>query len=77
VEEGGMIATDRFRKCACDGKKAFATFSEAKLAADRRKGRNVYHCQFCNRFHVGAVQDKKDFRRELFTKAELVDEIKS
>jgi len=39
----------------CDGKEPFADKAIANRAARRKKGRNVYRCQHCKQWHVGAV----------------------
>jgi hypothetical protein len=48
---------DTYRASACDGKVAFATFTQAQLIAvrgtRRGKSRQVYHCTFCHQFHLG------------------------
>lgn len=46
---------DLWRRVACDGKKPFASFKQAKKAAGRKVRRNAYHCRFCGAFHVGSI----------------------
>lgn len=41
------------RVASCEGKEAFDYWQVARKAAGRRKGRTVYRCRFCRRFHVG------------------------
>jgi cytochrome c553 len=44
-------------KTGCEGKRAFASFSQAEKGASRARkdGRNTapYHCPHCHRFHTG------------------------
>lgn len=45
------------RAAACTGKIAFASYAQAQRVADRhgraRRSRQVYHCPFCQAFHLG------------------------
>lgn len=38
----------------CIGKEAFDDFELAQRAAKRRRGRSVYRCKICSRYHVGS-----------------------
>jgi len=52
-----MTPEDTYRASACDGKVGFATFTQARVVAERstRRGKNrqIYHCPFCHQFHLG------------------------
>lgn len=37
----------------CTGKERFDTYSLASIAAKRKRGREVYHCDDCRGFHIG------------------------
>lgn len=45
--------SDTARAASCDGKEPFTSWAIARMATGRRKGRTVYRCRFCRRFHVG------------------------
>lgn len=53
--------TDQF-VTGCTGKKVFVRFTHADRAAKRRNRSDAgahleaYHCQHCNRFHVGEAR---------------------
>ena len=52
-----MTPSDTYRASACDGKVGFATFTQARVVAERstRRGKNrqIYHCPHCHLFHLG------------------------
>jgi hypothetical protein len=52
---------DEDKAAICDGKEAFERRSHAVAAARRRKGREVYRCQNCRKWHVG-TKAAKPFR---------------
>jgi hypothetical protein len=52
-----MTTEDTYRASACDGKVGFATFTQARVVAERStrrgKSRQIYHCVHCHQFHLG------------------------
>lgn len=43
----------------CMGKQAFDDIALAQQAAKRRRGRSVYRCKICQRYHVGTSSHSK------------------
>lgn len=58
-----MIKATPLHVVGCTGKKAFATFCQAKRAAKRMNRVHddghleAYACRHCHRFHVGEARD--------------------
>lgn len=49
----------------CSGKVGFDLRAHALAAAKRRRGRGIYLCQACGKWHVGSEKlSKKSFRRK-------------
>lgn len=48
----------------CQGKHRYSTFGEAdkRLRGDLRKEAQVYHCRYCQGFHVGSVDGRRQSR---------------
>lgn len=51
------LSPEQHRAASCDGKHAYALFSEAEKDATRRRRRrfklNIYRCRHCHAWHVG------------------------
>ena len=50
------------KAAACDGTHGFSSVQLAHRAADRKKGRGVYKCQFCRLWHVGNLPKRDNAR---------------
>jgi hypothetical protein len=70
---------DNTRESGCDGKKRFASYSLAMQIHKRSKarrntpGRHVYHCEFCQGWHLGRLVGKRMRRKPVIVLEDFAD----